>query len=81
MDAQPAPTLVRPAEPPVGPVETLAPAVEPVRPAMGPVQPVELEMPPGFTSSAPKACDNELTLVPDTKDDEQLVDYSSSLSA
>ena len=54
------------------------PAVEPVRPAMEPVQPVEPEMPPGFASSTPVACDNELKSVPKIEDDEKLVDYSSS---
>lgn len=50
----------------------------PVRPVEKPVQLVEPEMLPGFPSSTPMACDNELTSVPEIEDDEQLIDYSPS---
>nr|XP_034593194.1 protein NYNRIN-like [Setaria viridis] len=78
VDAQPAPTPVKPTEPLVRPVEMPVPPVEPVRPAVEPVQSAKPEMSPSFASSTPVACENELTSVPKTEDDEQLVDYSSS---
>src|SRR5687767_10262165 len=62
---------VRPAEEPIRPVEASALAPESVGP-------VELESLPGFASSVPMTCDNELALVHGSEDDEQLVDYNFS---
>ena len=49
-----------------------------VRPVDQAVRPAEPGTPPDFSSSIPITCDNELSSAPETEDDEQLVDYSSS---
>jgi hypothetical protein len=43
------------------------------------VRPSSPEMPSGFASSVPMVCDDKLPSVPASEDDEQLVDYSSSV--
>jgi hypothetical protein len=59
------------------PEETVKPpeAVKPVGQAVSPGSP---ETPLNFASSVPMTCDDKLLSVPTLKDDEQLIDYSSS---
>jgi hypothetical protein len=51
---------------------------EVVKPADQAVRPGSPEMPLSFASSVPMACDDKLSSVPAPKDDEQLIEYSSS---
>jgi hypothetical protein len=56
-------------------------AVQPpgaVRPGDQAVRPGSPETPPGFACSVPMVCDDKVSSVHTPKDDEQLVDYSSS---
>jgi hypothetical protein len=62
---------VKPPEEAVKPLEAVKLADQAVRPGSP-------EMSPGFTSSVPMACDDKLSSIPTLKDDEQLIDYSSS---
>jgi hypothetical protein len=52
---------------------------EAVKPADQVVRPGSPETLLSFTSSVPMACDDKLSSVPTLEDDEQLIDYSSSL--
>jgi hypothetical protein len=61
-------------KPPVGAVQP----PEAVRLGDQAVRPSSLEMPLGFSSSIPMACDDKGSSVHTPKDDEELVDYSSS---
>jgi hypothetical protein len=49
-----------------------------VQPADQAVRPGSPEAPPNFAPSVPMACNDKLSSVPTPKDDEELVDYSSS---
>jgi hypothetical protein len=62
----------------VKPLEEAVKPPEAVKPADQAVRPGSLEMSPGFTFSVLMACDDKLLSVPVPKDDEQLIDYSSS---
>jgi hypothetical protein len=64
---------------PVRPVEESVRPVTPVRPVDVDGQTHDPEMPPGFSSSVPMICDDKSTSDPAPEDDEELVDYSSSL--
>jgi hypothetical protein len=65
-----------------GAVKPLEGAVQPpgaVRPGDQAVGPGSLETPPDFASLIPMVCDDKVSSVHTPEDDEQLVDYSSSL--
>jgi hypothetical protein len=64
---------------PVRPVEESVRPVTPVRPVDVDGQTDDPEMPPGFSSSFSMVCDDKSASDPSPKDDEELVDYSSSL--
>jgi hypothetical protein len=61
--------------------QTARGAVQPpeaVRPGVQAVRPGSPETPPGFASSIPMACDDKVSSFPNSEDDEELVDCSSS---
>jgi hypothetical protein len=62
----------------VEPPEEVVKLHEAVKLADKAVRPSSPETLLSFASSVPMACDDKLSLVPTLKDDEQLIDYSSS---
>jgi hypothetical protein len=63
----------------IKPPERAVQLLEAVRPAEQAVILGSPEMLPSFVSLVPTACDDKLSSVPTPEDDEELVDYSSSL--